>query len=337
MRSDVESRNEKFIAREYKPAWWLSGAHAQTIGGRLFRKLHRMEFRRERIDLPDGDFVDVDFAPPANRDAPLVLLLHGLEGSAKRGYALNTYRELASRGLSAVGLNFRSCSGEPNRAARFYHSGDTDDIRFVLNLLAERMPRTKLGAIGFSLGGNALLKYLGEEGERAVVSAVVAVSVPFDLGAGARLLDETRMGRFYTRTFLKTLQGKAMQKKELLADRCDLDRVMRARSFWEFDDAATAAIHGFAGAEDYYTRSSSAQFVSAIRVPTLVLQSADDPFLPSESIPRAAFAANPEITSVVTEKGGHVGFIGGTPLRPTFWAEEQAARYLALQLRGVSD
>jgi predicted alpha/beta-fold hydrolase len=326
----------RFEAAPFRPGRLLGVPHVQTIGGRLLRRFPDVAFRRERLDLPDGDFVDLDFAPSADASAPLVLLLHGLEGSARRGYALNTYRELAARGLAAVGMNFRSCSGEPNRTARFYHSGDTEDLRFVLQHLRAQAPKRKLGAIGFSLGGNALVKYLGEEGERAraTLGAAVAVSVPFDLAAGARLLDNTRMGRFYTRTFLKTLRAKAALKRELIAQRCDLDRIVRARSFWEFDDAATAPLHGFAGADDYYARSSSARFIGNVKVPLLVLQSEDDPFLPANAIPRAAMNKNSNITSVITKRGGHVGFISGTPARPKFWAEEQAARFLAMQLAG---
>jgi predicted alpha/beta-fold hydrolase len=335
---DVKPHIAKFEAAPFIAAPLLRAAHAQTIAGRLLRRVPDTVLRRERVELPDGDFVDLDFAPDPDPGAPLVLLLHGLEGSARRGYALNTYRELAARGLAGVGMNFRSCSGEPNRTARFYHSGDTEDIRFVLKHLSERAPRRALGAIGFSLGGNALVKYLGEEGERARarVQAAVAVSVPFDLGAGARLLDGTRMGRFYTRMFLKTLRGKAEAKRALIAQRCDLDRIVKARSFWEFDDAATAPLHGFAGADDYYARSSSARFVGNVRVPLLVLQSEDDPFLPANAIPRAAMQANRYVTSVITKRGGHVGFIGGSPHHPKFWAEEQAARFLALHLRNAS-
>ncbi|HET9984913.1 MAG TPA: hydrolase [Longimicrobiales bacterium] len=317
----------------FRASRWLRHAHFQTIFGRLLRREGWPELRRERWETPDGDFVDLDFAPePATEHAPLVLLLHGLEGSARRGYAINTYRALAARGVGAVGLNFRSCSGEVNRTARFYHSGDTEDIRFVLRGLAERFPGRRLGAVGFSLGGNALLKYLGEDGEAARVSAAAAVSVPFDLGAGARLLDSTRMGRFYTSLFLKTLREKAEAKQPLLDGRLDLARIRDARTFREFDDAATAPLHGFADADDYYARSSSGRFLERIRVPTLLLHSRDDPFLPEDAIPWAAIRANPRLHAVVTDEGGHVGFVGGNPFRPEFWAEEEAARFLASEL-----
>src|SRR5690606_27294802 len=221
-----------------------------------------------------------------------------------------------------------------NRAPRFYHSGDTADIEHVLRLIAERHPHAARGAIGFSLGGNALLKLLGELGDdaRTLVRAAVAVSVPYDLGAGADQLDRTRMGRFYTTRFIKTLVAKAEAKATQLGDVCDLDRIRSARSFRDFDDAATAPIHGFADADDYYTRSSSRHYLSGIRVPTLLLHSADDPFLPATSFPHEAIASNPWLEAVLADAGGHVGFIEGWPWSLRFWAEEQAAAFLAGRL-----
>jgi predicted alpha/beta-fold hydrolase len=318
-----------FEPRPYRSAWWLPGAHAQTIAGRLLRRPAPPQLTRERLELADGDFVDLDFAPAPRAGAPAVLLLHGLEGSARRGYALITYAALARRGLRAVGMNFRSCSGEPNRTARLYHSGETDDLRHVLAHLRVRLGAPAAGAIGFSLGGNVLLKYLGEEGEAAPVRAAVAVSVPYDLAAGVRALERSFMGRFYTRIFVKSLVAKALAKSDLIADRCDLERVRAARSFWDFDDAATAPLHGFRDAGDYYERSSSARFLARIRVPTLLLHARDDPFLPEHAVPFAAIRANPRITAAITRRGGHVGFLGGRPWAPTFWAEEEAARFLA--------
>ena len=284
------------------------------------------------METPDGDFVDLDFAPEptlAARGHPLALVLHGLEGSARRGYAYLTYRELARVGVRGVGLNFRSCSGEPNRLPRFYHSGDTDDIRFVVLRLRDRFPDRPIGAVGFSLGGNALLKYLGEDGEATPVGAAVAVSVPYDLDAGERHLDQDPVSRVYVRHFLKSLQAKASAKEAALRDRCDYDAIHRARSFRDFDQAATAPLHGFESAADYYARSSSRAFLESIRVPTLLVQSLDDPFLPPSALPREAVDRNPHLQAAWTDRGGHVGFIGGRPGRPDFWAERQAARFLA--------
>jgi uncharacterized protein len=325
-----------YEARPFQPAWWLPSPHGQTIGGRLLRRARVPAFRRERLELPDGDFVDLDHpSGPQHEEAPIVLLVHGLEGSARRGYAINVYRELAQRGVRAVGLNFRSCSGEPNRLARAYHSGDTGDIRHVLELLADRHPGVRRGAIGFSLGGNALLKLLGEEGEAAhrLAHAVVAVSVPYDLGAGADFLERTRMGRFYTARFVNSLVAKSQAKAALLDGVCDPARLRSARTFREFDDAVTAPLHGFRDADDYYTRCSSQHFIGDIRVPTLLLHAADDPFLPAAHFPAAAVATNPAVSAVITPAGGHVGFIEGPPWAPRFWAEAEAARFLAGRLR----
>jgi uncharacterized protein len=331
-----ESGATGFEPRPFRAAPWLPGAHAQTAAGRLLRRPRVPAFERERWRTPDGDFVDLDFAPfdgPAS--APVVLLLHGLEGSARRGYAIHTYDALARCGIRGVGLNFRSCSGEPNQTARFYHSGETEDVRFAIERLRLRHPGATLGAVGFSLGGNALIKYLAEEAGagRARVSAAVAISVPYDLAAGARHLDATAMGRFYTRLFVRSLVAKVESKAVLLAGRCDIERIRAARTFREFDDAATAPLHGFDSAADYYARCSSRNFVAAVRTPTLLIHAADDPFMPPGTFPAAAVMANPCVTAVVTERGGHVGFVTGRPWRPRFWAEEQAARFLTNALR----
>ncbi|HUF49922.1 MAG TPA: alpha/beta fold hydrolase [Longimicrobiales bacterium] len=320
-----------FEPRPFTPSRWLPGPHAQTLAGRYLRRFAEPAFRRERIELPDGDFVDLDHVPGPTGNAPIVLLLHGLEGSARRGYAINTYHELARRGIRAIGLNFRSCSGEPNRAPRFYHSGDTADIAHVLELLAQRFPNVPRGAIGFSLGGNALLKLLGERGAaaRALVTAAAAVSVPYDLAAGADALDASFMGRLYTRVFVRSLVAKAEYKADTLADLCDMQRVRAARSFREFDDAATAPLHGFHGAADYYARSSSHGFLHNIQLPTLLVHAADDPFLPAPFFPHDAVRDNPYLHAVMTDAGGHVGFIEGPPWRPRFWVEATAAAFLA--------
>jgi uncharacterized protein len=323
-----------FEIPEFEAPYWLPSPHAQTVAGRFLRPKHTLPLTRVRITTPDDDFLDLDFAPQVAPDSPIVLLLHGLEGSAERGYAFAMYNELAKRGVSSVGLNFRSCSGEPNLTARFYHSGETEDIRFVVEELRRRFPHVPIGAIGFSLGGNALLKYLGEEADagRQPVAAAAAVSVPYDLAAGGEYLAHTALGRMYTRVFVKPLIEKMEQKAHLLPANCDLERARKARSFREFDDAVTAPLHGFADALDYYTRSSSAQFIPRIRVPTLLLHAEDDPFLPPSAIPREAMAQNPMVTASIQKTGGHVGFICGTPRAPVFWAESNAARFIAEHL-----
>ena len=322
--------------RRFRPARGLGNPHAQTIGGKLLRPMVEVPIHRERVDTPDGDFLDLDFAgePEAALDPrPHVVVLHGLEGTATRRYMRTTYRALLDRGLRPVGLNFRGCSGEANRAVRAYHSGETDDLRLVLELLRDR-GLGPLGVIGFSLGGNVALKLLGESGDsaRELVQAAAAVSVPFDLAAGADRISSGLMGRIYTGYFMRSLKRKVLAKRETVGGSCDVGAVAQARTIRDFDDAFTAPVHGFDGAQDYYDRSSSTRFIDGIRVPTLVLHAMDDPFLPRDRVPVAAFEENPAITAVLPERGGHVGFIEGSLRRPGFWAETVLGDFMARRL-----
>jgi predicted alpha/beta-fold hydrolase len=324
-----------FVARPFRPPLWARNRHVQTLAGKFLRPTPAVPLRRERWDTPDGDTLLLDFADEGLPErAPMVLALHGLEGSARRPYALLSYAALRRRGVAAVGMNFRSCGGEANRLARSYHSGETGDPRWVLERLRERWPARAFGALGFSLGGNVLLKLLGDAGEAALdwLRAAAVVSVPFDLAAGSDELERGPMLRAYSRHFLRTLVGKVLAKGELLADRVQLDAVRRVRTMRGFDHVATAPIHGFAGAAEYYAACSSAPVLGRIRVPTLVLHSVDDPFLPRAAVPAAALAANPAIVDVRLERGGHVGFLEGPPWAPRFWAEEEVGRFLAGRL-----
>jgi predicted alpha/beta-fold hydrolase len=333
------ARRARFQPRPFRPAAWLPGPHAQTVAGKYVRPRTGVVYRRERVDTPDGDFLDLDFASVAGKpaladDAPMVLVVHGLEGSAQSAYVLETCRAAYDLGMRAAAMNFRSCSGEPNRLARFYHAGETGDLSFLLDLLADRFPGAALGAVGFSLGANQLLKYLGERGGAARVRAAAAVSVPFDLDAGSRKLQASFMGRVYTGVFVRSLQRKYRRKREMIGDACDAGRVLAARSFHEFDDAATARLHGFRDVHHYYSSQSSQNFLGGIRVPTLLVHATDDPFVDARAIPRGIERTNPWITAAFTEHGGHVGFIAGPPWAPRFWAEREAARFLAERLGG---
>jgi hypothetical protein len=317
----------------FKPAWWLPGPHGQTLGARFLRPKRGLSYRRERWETPDGDFLDLDFVEGEGfRDDVLVLLMHGLEGSSKSGYILELGRRLADHGIGAVALNFRSCSEELNRGQRLYHSGETSDPAWVIHRLHDRKPGLRLAAAGVSLGGNALLKYLGERGPDSALEAAAAWSVPFDLTAGARFM-ERGFARQYVGRLLRSLKAKVRARRAEIGPFIDVERTLRATTFWEFDDAATAPLHGFDGADDYYRRSSSAGFIPAITTPTLILQSRDDPFLPADAIPTAALQANPAVTPVITDHGGHVGFVAGNfPVRPYFWAEHLIAECLASKL-----
>ena len=317
----------------FRPSWWLPGPHAQTLGARMLRPKNGLAHRRERWTTVDDDFLDLDFVEgPGLRDDVLVILLHGLEGSTGSGYMLEIARRLAGNGIASVGVNFRSCSGELNRGRRLYHSGETTDLRWVVDRLREQDPARRLAAVGVSLGGNVLLKYLGENGSSAPLVAAAAWSVPFDLAAGARFM-EHGFARQYVGRLLRSLKAKVRVRRDELGRFLDLERTLRARTFWEFDDAATAPLHGFAGADDYYHRSSSAGFIPKITVPTVIIHSRDDPFLPADAIPEAAMRANPAVTPMISDRGGHVGFVAGwSHGRPQFWAEAAIARWLSDRL-----
>jgi predicted alpha/beta-fold hydrolase len=258
-------------------------------------------------------------------------MLHGLEGTARSHYARGLFLEAAHRGWAADLLLFRGCGSEPNRARRFYHSGETGDLDAVARVLFSADRDAPFFFAGVSLGGNVLLKWLGEGGAsiaRRVVAAA-AISVPFDLERASRHIDRG-FARVYQRHFLRSLRRKALEKLQRYPDLVPRDRIDSARTLYAFDDAVTAPIHGFASADDYYTRSSSIGFLSRIDVPTLLLSAVDDPFLPADvlrEVERLA-AANPFLDVEFVEKGGHVGFVSGwNPLRPFYYAERRVAQF----------
>jgi uncharacterized protein len=325
----------EFELPRFEPPWWAPNPHAQTLAGKVLRRLEDRPLRTRRMELPDGDFVDLHEEPePHPVGSPRVVLLHGLEGCSRANYVTTVARELVAHRIRPIRLNFRGCSGEMNRLARFYHAGDTGDLDYVLKALRDEEPEAPLGAMGFSLGGNVLLKYLGEAGETnpAEVACAVAVSVPFDLAAGARQLEGGGLGRFYTRYFLRKLRRKIRGKRHLLEAHVDTGRALQARSLREFDAVTTARLHGFRDASDYYERASSRPWLGNIRVPTLLLQALDDPFQPLSARPAEVLRENPYLVDGFSSGGGHVGFVRGTPWNPDFWAERQAARFLAAGL-----
>jgi predicted alpha/beta-fold hydrolase len=249
-------------------------------------------------------------------------------------------RVIGRHGHSATAINFRSCARDPrnvlrmipNRRPRFYHSGDTGDFDFVARTLAARMPGARLVAFGASLGGNVLLKWLGEHPHQTLVAAAATLSVPYDLAAGADHLQQTRAGRFYVSRFLDTLKPKTARPD--IAALIDAEAAQRTTSFREFDDAATAPLHGFADANDYYARSSSMHFLSRIATPTLALSAEDDPFLPPDVLPVAKKVASSAIDFRTTPNGGHVGFVGGSaPWSCEYWAEELVVSWLQERAR----
>lgn len=329
----------------FEPAPALGHRHVQTFWGRLTRPRLLVPLRRETLPTPDGDELILDHLDgPAG--APRVVFLHGLEGSSHSVYVQGLLAQLRMRGLCATALNFRSCARDlpdlgrniPNRTARLYHSGETTDLDQVLAHLSSREPATPLGAVGISLGGNVLLKWLGEHPGRTRLAAAATISVPYDLEAGSRTL-EKGLGPVYTATFLRSLRRKArqlLQRHPEAAGRFHVARMRSARSFFEFDDAVTAPLHGFRDAKHYYDSSSSLNWVARITTPTLCLSAEDDPFLPAAALGRVAANASGAVRLVTTRRGGHTGFIGGSsPFRVRYWAEERAVEFVAGRLSRV--
>lgn len=296
-------------SKPYRAPWWLPGRHAQTVYPALARRQAPPPYRRVRWELPDGDFIDVDHLDgPAG--APLVVLFHGLEGSSRSHYAVALMHALRARGWRGAIPHFRGCSGEPNRLPRAYHSGDAEEIGLMLQrLVAEN--GAPVFAAGVSLGGNALLKWLGREGEgaRTLVRAAASVCAPLDLvAAGAAL--RSGVNRLYTREFLRTLKPGALAKLERFPGLFDRKVMARAKDFDTFDDLFTAPVHGYDGVLDYWTRASSKPDLARIAVPTLVLNPLNDPFLPARHLPGTEGVSR----HVVLEQpasGGHVGFVSG--------------------------
>ncbi len=293
----------------YRAPAWLPGGHAQTLYPLLI-KPPPPAYRRERWDTPDGDFIDVDWidAPPP---APLLVLFHGLEGSSASHYAIALMAAAQAAGWAGAVVHFRGCSGAPNRLPRAYHSGDSAEIDWVLRRLRLRFPQRRICAAGVSLGGNALLKWLGERGQEAgaVVEVAAAISAPFDLAACGHHLGRG-FNRVYTRHFLRTLKRGAAEKLARFPGLFDGARMARAQNLYEFDDVVTAPLHGFRDADDYWRRASAKPWLRGIRVPTLLLNALNDPFLPVWALPQAA-----ELSAAIRQEtprdGGHVGFVNG--------------------------
>ena len=317
----------------YRPAWWLPGPHLQTLWGRIGRRAPFTPTRVERWDTPDGDFIDVHRLEGTS-GAPRLVLLHGLEGSPRSHYAAGLFAQARERGWAMEAPVFRSCGEEPNRLLRSYHSGETGDVDFVIRRLALEEPDRPLLLTGVSLGGNVLLKWLGEQGAGVppAVVAAAAVSVPYDLARSARHIDRG-FARVYQANFLRSLRRKAIEKQRRFPNALRPEAIARARTIWAFDDAVTAPIHGFRDAADYYAKSSSLGFLAGIRVPTLLLSAIDDPFLPAEILDDVATIAssNSALTVELTPNGGHVGFVSGSPWRPRYYLEERVLAFLEEQ------
>lgn len=319
----------------FQPAWWLPGPHLQTLWSPFCRRPQPLERQRERLWLEDGDFIDLDWHGPHDTQAPLVLVLHGLTGSSASHYVMGLQGRLGENGWASVAINWRGCSGEPNLLPRAYHSGASDDLGAVIEHLQRRRPLAPLHAVGYSLGGNVLLKYLGERAVDCPLRGAVAVSVPFRLDQCA---DRIGLGfsRVYQAHFMRAMLAYVKDKQRLFAHQGMADRlsVMEklgplddVRTFWDFDGRITAPLHGFVDAQDYYRRSSSRYFLGDIRVPTLIIQATDDPFVFTHSVPTAD-ELSASTTLELQDKGGHVGFVEGSPRHPVYYLERRIPQWL---------
>jgi len=312
----------------YQAPSWLVGGHAQTIYPALFRKVAPIRGRAERLELPDGDFIDIEWSGKAA--SRLAILSHGLEASAQTNYIQGMAAALIRHGWDVLIWNFRGCGLEPNRLLRMYHSGETEDLHRIVEYALENHPATSIDLIGFSLGGNLTLKYLGERPAELSprLHRAVAFSTPCDLACSSQQLSHLS-NRLYMERFLITMRAKIREKKRMFPSELDLSGLNRIRTFQEFDDRFTAPIHGFRDAADYWARNSCRQFLPAIRLPSLLVSAANDPFLGPGCYPREEAAASHYFHFEAPATGGHVGFYsrgdGGE-----YWSESRAVEFLTI-------
>ncbi|HEX2667266.1 MAG TPA: hydrolase [Gammaproteobacteria bacterium] len=316
------------IDSEFKPQGLWRNRHFQTVVPNVLFPRPKLELRRERLELPDGDFLDVDWT--TGTDGPIVIVLHGLEGSIRSRYACNIMLRLHELGFRGALPYFRGCSGEPNRLPIGYHSGFTQDVEYFTGLLKQREPNTPLAAVGYSLGGNVLLKWLGESPNASRLTTGVAVSVPFDLAVCSEAIGKG-LSRLYMWELMGRMKRSAMRKFQRVKSPIVLPDIGKLRTFREFDDAMTAPLHGYKDADDYYARASSKPYLKHIKVPTLVVHSEDDPFMTPKVVPTPE-ELSPAVTFELTRHGGHVGFVDGPLLKPRRWVDHRITSHLRAHL-----
>ncbi|MGI9274394.1 MAG: hydrolase [Endozoicomonas sp.] len=321
--------------KPFSPPSWLRGAHAQTIWSPLVRRSSQIQRHRERLHWDDGDFIDLDWCG-RNTRSPLVALLHGLTGSSDSKYIIGLQHQLAVLDWQSVVINFRGCSGEPNHLPRSYHSGDSGELDAILKHLKKNYPNRQLAAVGYSLGGNVLLKYQGEQAQNSLLDCAVAVSVPFRLDLCAEQMNRG-FSRIYRNRFIRQLEEQMQEKLNFFHKRDWKDRARALHTivnqgpmttFQEFDHRVTAPLHGFKSGDDYYRQSSCRYYLKTVARPTLILHSKDDPFMTPDTVPDRSELSQ-DICLELTERGGHVGFISArTGSRVGYWLEQRIPAFL---------
>ena len=317
------------VASEFQPGRLWRNRHVQTIVPNVFFPAPEIALRRERVETPDGVFIDVDWT--TGTSGPIVIVLHGLEGSMHSRYACNIMRTLHGLGFRGVFPYFRGCTGEPNRLPVSYHSGFTQDLEYLSGLLKQREPNTALAAVGYSLGGNVLLKWLAQSPHASRLVTGVAVSVPFDLAVCSDAI-EKGFSKLYMWELMGRMRRSVKRKFAKIPSPIPLPDIDKLRTFRQYDDALTAPLHGFKDANDYYTRCSSKPLLKDIKVPTLVVHSKDDPFMTPAVLPEE-HELSPAVTFELTEHGGHVGFVDGPLFKPRRWIDLRIATHLQKHLQ----
>lgn len=325
----MDGTNGMIIESEFRPTGFWRNRHVQTVIPNVLFPVSKVELRRERVELPDGDFIDVDWTTGSS--GPIVIVLHGLEGSIRSRYACNIMRKIHEMGFRGALPYFRGCSGVPNRLPIGYHSGFTQDLEYFSGLLKQREPGTPMAAVGYSLGGNVLLKWLGESPNASRLTTGVAVSVPFDLAVCSEAIGKG-LSKVYMWELMGRMRRSAMRKFSKVKAPITLPDIGKLRTFREFDDAMTAPLHGYKDAQDYYARASSKPFLKHIKVPTLVVHSEDDPFMTPAVLPTEA-ELSPAVTFELTRNGGHVGFVDGPLLKPRRWVDQRITTHLQKHLQ----
>ncbi|MEX1238649.1 MAG: alpha/beta fold hydrolase [Cyclobacteriaceae bacterium] len=318
------SENVKQALEKYIPPFFLFGSHLETIYPALLRRVSLAPYTRERITTPDDDFLDLDWLESDSEK--VVIISHGLEGNSSRPYIKGMAKALHAAGFNVVAWNLRGCSEEINRQLRFYHSGATDDLHTLVTHLCEKKHYKKIFLVGFSLGGNVTLKYLGERVVPDVIKKAVVFSVPLDLKTSCERISRP-VNRLYSNRFLRSLKGKILAKSRFRKE-LDISKLQRIKTLVEFDDCYTAPLHGFKDAKDYYEKCSSIRFVRDIKTPSLIINTLNDPFLSPECFPKTLLQDHPYVKLQILSRGGHVGFTQFNK-NGLYWSEQRALEFLS--------